>query len=48
MENFIAIAMEETYIDNVTEIGLGFYRKISSGRYEEIVNKEIEGVPRAS
>lgn len=48
MENFIAIAMEETCIDNVTEIGLGFYRKISAERYEEIVKEETEGVPRAS
>jgi len=47
-ENFIVIAMEETYIYNVTEIGLGFYGKNSAGRYEEIVNEEIEGVPSAS
>lgn len=40
--------MEETYIDNVTEIGLGFYRKISAQRYKKIVNEEIEGVPSAS
>lgn len=40
--------MGETYIDNNTEIGLGFYRKNSAGRYEEIVKKEIEGVPSGS
>lgn len=45
MENFIALAIEETYIDNVAEIGLGFYRKNSARRYEEI---EIEGVPSAT
>lgn len=40
--------MEQSYIDDVTEILLSFYRKISAGRYEESVNKEIEDVPSAS
>lgn len=40
--------MGETYIDNVTEIGLGFIEKKSAGRYVETVNKEIEGVPSGS
>lgn len=35
-------------LHKVTEIGLGFYIKMSAGRYEEIVNEEIEGAPGAS